>query len=337
MYLERIADAQTYANSAVGSMAQHDIAPNPQNFAIWYEYHTGKNADLRRMIDIIISNHHEFGERTLHDLYEQFFTSTKEELALHGISVRVQDTLHEVLGLVDNARSDATRYGAVLADVSGQLVHDLNPLTALIQRLVGEAHEMARRSERLGSRLAQSVQTIKTLEHTLDDARREATTDGLTGIANRRAFDAIVRETAGEAMNSGDDLSILIIDIDHFKKFNDTWGHQTGDDVLQLLALTLRESVRGQDTAARYGGEEFAIILPATPLEAAVAVGNNIRRSCEKCKLATHDTQEPIDAITVSIGAACYDPGEALATWVRRADAALYRAKEGGRNCVMYG
>jgi diguanylate cyclase len=336
MYLERLADAQAYANAAIASMARHGIAPNPQNFAIWYEYHTGQNADLRRMIDIIVSNRREFDERMLHELYEDYFTSTKEELALHGISVRVQDTLHEVLGLVDTAHTDATHYGAALDDVfSGQLLDDIGPLATLLQRLVTEAQEMARRSERLGHRLKQSVQTIRTLENTLDDVRREATTDGLTGIANRRAFDTILRETAAEAMNSGDELSMLIIDIDHFKKFNDTWGHQAGDDVLRIIAATLQQTIRGQDTAARYGGEEFAVILPATTLEAAVAVGNNIRRACEKRQLVTGDAQTPIDPITVSIGAACYDPGEALTNWVRRADTALYRAKEGGRNRVV--
>jgi diguanylate cyclase len=256
---------------------------------------------------------------------------------VHGISVRVQETLGEVLGLVDTARADATHYGAALSNVSGQLVSDVSPLAVLLERLIGEAREMARRSERLGHRLKQSVRTIKTLEHTLDDVRREAMTDGLTGIANRRAFDTALREAAAEAMNSGDDLSILIIDIDHFKTFNDTWGHQTGDAVLKTIASTLVQTIRGQDTAARYGGEEFAVIFPATSLEAAVAVGNNIRRSCEKRQLVTHDTEEPISAITVSIGAACYDPGEALSNWIQRADAGLYRAKQGGRNRVMCG
>jgi diguanylate cyclase len=336
MYLEPTAEAQAYAAAAIGSMTKHGIAPNPQNFAIWYEYHTGQNADLKRTIDIVVSNHREFDERTMHDLYQDFFTSTKEELALHGISVRVQDTLHEVLGLVDGARTDATRYGATLQDVSGQLVGDVSPLATLIGRLLDEAHEMARRSDRLGFRLKQSVQTIKTLEHTLDDARREATTDGLTEIANRRAFDLILRETAAEAMNSGDDLSVLMIDIDHFKHFNDTWGHQTGDEVLRLVAATLQQNIRGQDTAARYGGEEFAVILPVTPSDAAVAVGNNIRRACERQQFFTRDTQQAVGSITVSIGVACYDPGEALTNWIRRADAALYGAKQGGRNCVRF-
>ncbi len=335
MYLERIAEAQAYASAAICSMAQHGVAQNPQNFAIWYEYHTGQNADLRRTIDIIVSNHREFDERTLHDLYEDFFTSTKEEVALHGISMRVQETLHEVLGLVDNARSDATRYGATLSDVSGQLDGAVSPLAALIARLLNEAHEMARRSERLGLRLRQSVQTIKTLENTLDDVRREATTDGLTAIANRRAFDVILRETAAEAMNSGDDLALLLVDIDHFKRVNDTWGHQTGDDVLRCIAQVLQQNIRGQDTAARYGGEEFGVILPETSVEAAVAVGNNIRRACEKQRIEARETEQVIGPITVSIGVACYEPGESLPNWIRRTDAALYRAKEGGRNRVM--
>ena len=147
MYLERLAEAQDHAGAAIGSMARHGVAPNPQNFAIWYQYHSGQNADLKRTIDIVVSNHREFDERTLHDLYEDFFTSTKEELALHGVSVRVQDTLHEVLGLVDGAHTDATRYGATLQDVSGQFVSDVSPLAALIERLLGEANEMARRSD----------------------------------------------------------------------------------------------------------------------------------------------------------------------------------------------
>src|SRR3954453_11411507 len=81
----------------------------------------------------------------------------------------------------------------------------------------------------------------------------------------------------GDAMNSGDDLSLLLVDIDHFKKINDTWGHATGDEILQLVAATLTQTVKGQDCAARYGGEEFAVILPGTSLAAAVKVGDNIR------------------------------------------------------------
>jgi diguanylate cyclase len=134
-------------------------------------------------------------------------------------------------------------------------------------------------------------------------------------------------------MNSGDELSMLMIDIDHFKKVNDTWGHQTGDIVLRHLAQTLQKAVRGGDHVARYGGEEFAVILPNTDGKAAVTVAENIRETLAKEPLVIELTP-PITPTTVSIGAACYDPGEPLAEWVGRADAALYSAKRDGRDRV---
>ena len=326
---------QAHADAAVESMRQNDIPPNPRTFTVWDEYHAGRNADLKRTIDIIVSNDRPFDERVLHDLYEDFFTSTKEEHALHSVSVRVRDTLDEVLSLVATASSDAARFGVSLHDASTEIVSPINPLAALIERLLDESREMARRSERLGNRLHQSMQTIKTLETTLEDARREATTDSLTGVANRRAFDAALRATAGDAMNSGDDLSLLMVDIDRFKSLNDTWGHQTGDEVLRLLAGLLRQNVRVGDIPARYGGEEFAVILPTTSLESAVAVGNHIRIACEVHQFLPLGIEQPVPMPTVSIGASRYEPGEALANWVRRADAALYSAKHGGRNRVV--
>jgi diguanylate cyclase len=158
--------------------------------------------------------------------------------------------------------------------------------------------------------------------------------DGLTGVANRRSFDEIIRKVAGEAMNSGDDLALLMIDIDHFKRVNDTWGHQTGDIVLRHLAKTLQKAVRGGDHVARYGGEEFAVILPRTDGTAAVNVAENIRRALAREPLILEVTP-PMTPITVSIGAACYEPGDPLAEWVGRTDAALYRAKEEGRDRVV--
>lgn len=106
--------------------------------------------------------------------------------------------------------------------------------------------------------MQQSVQKVRSLEHALDDVRKEASTDALTRIANRRSFDARMRETVGTAMNSGEDLSLILADLDHFKIVNDTWGHPQGDGALCIVAEILQQSVRSQDLVARYGGEEFA-------------------------------------------------------------------------------
>ena len=135
-------------------------------------------------------------------------------------------------------------------------------------------------------------------------------------------------------METGEPLSVLIADIDHFKHFNDTYGHQLGDQVLKLVARTLTKSVKGRDTPARYGGEEFAIILPQTRLKDASVVADQIRQTITRHKLVGKESGDDYGVITLSFGASQYRPGEPLGNLVRRADAALYHAKRSGRNRV---
>jgi diguanylate cyclase len=164
--------------------------------------------------------------------------------------------------------------------------------------------------------------------------RREAVTDALTGIGNRKFFEERMREGAREAMETGEPLALLFMDIDHFKRFNDTFGHQLGDQVLRLVAKTLVESVKGRDTTARYGGEEFAIMLPQTRLVDALRLAEQIRNTMMRRKIVSKNSGEDFGTITLSIGVSAYRPGEALGDMVRRADAALYYAKRNGRNRV---
>jgi diguanylate cyclase len=133
----------------------------------------------------------------------------------------------------------------------------------------------------------------------------------------------------------GEAVTLLLCDIDHFKNFNDTWGHQTGDQVLRLVAHCLSENVKGRDTAARYGGEEFAVLLRGTGLEAATMVANQIRTTVETKKLVKKSTGDILGAITISIGVAQFAPGETAESAIRRADSCLYGAKHSGRNLVI--
>jgi diguanylate cyclase (GGDEF)-like protein len=162
-----------------------------------------------------------------------------------------------------------------------------------------------------------------------------ATTDGLTGLVNHRTFQERFAEMLARAERTGGKHALLLTDIDHFKKVNDTWGHATGDAVIQYVANTLAQSVKGQDCVARYGGEEFAVILPATSMDAAMHVGENIRTALARRLFVPRQLDETVGAVTVSIGVACYEPGEALAEWIKRADAALYQAKKTGRDRVV--
>lgn len=310
------------------------VRPTPANYAIWYEYQAGQSPNLQRTIDVLLSNGATFDEATLQDLYSTFFSSAKEAQAVRQTSVLALETLQEMVGVADLAHQDAHEFGAALQGFAARdLGQTLGNLKKLIESLVAEAKNMAGRTEYVGLRMRESAERIEALERNLENALRDSTLDGLTGVPNRKSFDSNLRKTAGEAMNSGDDLALLMIDIDYFKVVNDTWGHQVDDAVLSHLAGTLQQTVRGGDYVARYGGEEFAVVLPRTDLESAIAVAENIRETLARQPLLL-DVVPSMTPITVSIGVACYELGEALTDWVGRSDAALYRAKREGRNRV---
>jgi two-component system, cell cycle response regulator len=161
----------------------------------------------------------------------------------------------------------------------------------------------------------------------LEQVRAMASTDGLTGIANRHTFDETLAREISRASRAGEDLSLVLMDIDHFKKLNDTYGHQTGDDVLRRVAATLKVTARIYDTPARYGGEEFGVVLPRTAADDAEMVADRLREAIGG------SGDDP--AVTVSAGIATF-PLDAAdgATLVGAADEALYASKHGGRNQV---
>jgi diguanylate cyclase len=178
-------------------------------------------------------------------------------------------------------------------------------------------------------RLNETTKTLQVLQQEFQQTKNELLVDFLTGVLNRKGFDESLAKFISEAT---DNLCLLIIDIDHFKKFNDKYGHIVGDDVLQIVAKNIGKDVRGNDLIARVGGEEFAVILPKTPLLGAVTVAENVRASIARLKLERKS--ETLETITVSIGAAQYQPGESLKDFVNRADDALYFSKNEGRNRV---
>jgi diguanylate cyclase len=334
--LKNYEDSRAIANSAIAVMDKFAIPATPANYAIWYEYHAGQSPSLQRTIDVLLSNGAEFDERTLQDLYATFLSSAKEAEAVRKSSLLALETLQDIVGLADDAQHDVHEFGAALRGMAtGNFGATLSNLKKMIEELVIESEKMAHRNEYVGLRMRESAEKIEALERDLEHAIQDSSLDGLTGLANRKSFDAVMHKTAGDAMNSGDDLALLMIDIDHFKRINDTWGHTIGDSVLQHLAKTLQKAVRGGDCVARYGGEEFAIVLPITGAEAAVHVAENIRATLARNPLLL-DLDPPMTPATVSIGASCYDPGEPLVEWVERSDAALYRAKREGRDRVEF-
>ncbi|HQP39636.1 MAG TPA: sensor domain-containing diguanylate cyclase, partial [Polyangiaceae bacterium] len=159
--------------------------------------------------------------------------------------------------------------------------------------------------------------------------RALAEVDGLTGVANRRAYDEAMPRMLTEARQTGRSVSMVLVDVDHFKRFNDEHGHLAGDDALRFVASTLQANARRSDLVARYGGEEFAVVLADTELEQAAVVARKLVRAVAEAEGTPHGR------ITVSAGVACSPAGELDATQLfERADRAVYEAKRAGRNQV---
>ena len=176
---------------------------------------------------------------------------------------------------------------------------------------------------------------LKVLENYLfyKELEQLATTDGLTGLYNHRFFQDALGKEIKRANRYDTEVSLLYMDIDHFKKFNDTYGHQLGDSVLQLVAEVIRESVRDSDTCCRYGGEEMTVILPMCGHEDARLVAEKIRKNIENTPIKSDDGEEI--RITISIGVAtCPTNSTQQSDLIQKADAALYVSKDGGRNQV---
>jgi diguanylate cyclase len=326
-----------YAGKALALMAELHIPPHPGNFAVWYCYCSGEWPELNGALDVLISNGERLDEQRIAALHHKICGRSTDTLPVHVIADRIEAELAEVLRVLGQAGQDAHEYSLSLRSV----VREVTPTAAseevlkVIGRLLSRTRTMALHSRELEKQLLVSSMEIGNLKAELEGARREAKTDPLTGLANRKVFQYELNKAMIEAQENSAPLSLLMLDIDHFKKFNDDYGHVVGDSVLKLLALVLHENVKGQDIAARYGGEEFAAVLPCTKGSDARKLADTIRLKIAGRKLLNRKTGAQLNTISVSIGLAQYKPGETAAAFVERADRALYAAKRLGRNRVI--
>lgn len=330
-------EASLIADQAFARMRKEGVPPTPNNYAVWYAHVSGHFPDLTRAMDILLSNNQPFSDDRCADLYRRFIGIDSEAKAVRDMGQKLQGALEGVLASLETAGADASRYGETLTRLGGQmgLAKSLEQLREMVRSVAAETDQMAERNRALHDQLSDSTSRIEEMRRDLENVRREAMTDALTGLANRKQFDVALRDSAAGAMERDRPLALLMIDIDHFKKFNDTHGHVTGDQVLKLVARTLAELSREGDTAARYGGEEFSIIMPDMPIRDAVVVAERIRGAVASRQIVKRTTSEKLGSITLSVGVATYQLGESLSRLIQRADAALYRAKNTGRNKVL--
>jgi diguanylate cyclase len=327
--------ATAVAEKAMLSMAQQRVPPTPNNFHTWFKYSLGTSPDLKRAIDILVGNKRKFDTTTNHDLFATYVgPHTAGEADLNNVSQQLHTVMASAKQFLTVAIADNRSQIQAMNVVADQSEVGVDP-KLLVENLLNELAKTVTRATRLEASFVESTRELDVIRDSLNKSEERARTDALTGLPNRHALDEFFRKAQIAAMEKGEPLSALLIDIDHFKSFNDNFGHGVGDQVLRLMAKVLRERVREIDLPARYGGEELIAVLPGADLAACAAVAERIRRSISECTITRRSTGEILPSITVSIGVGEFQMGESMADLIDRCDRALYLAKGTGRNRVV--
>jgi diguanylate cyclase len=326
-----------FAEVALGQIRSLRQTAIPRNYEIWYVYATGYNASLNKIINETLARNGKLTDADLEQIYETYLSHIKTTDRIDEVGSRVIGEIDDVMKLLNDALGMSEVYDASLSSASEELssVKGDERIKTIVEMLVRSTREMRETNKALEDRLTLSRNEISNLQQSLEAIRTESLTDPLTGLGNRKYFDRMIGGAVQNALVSGEPLSLLLFDIDHFKSFNDSYGHLTGDQVLRLVGLSLKQTIKGQDITARYGGEEFAVVLPNTALRQALTVADHIRRAVMAKELKKKSTGEILGRVTISVGVSMLKPGDDTDSLIERADACLYAAKRNGRNRVI--
>lgn len=328
-------ESENYVRLALPLMSKHNIPITPRNYTVYYTYVSGSNSDLSKAVDTIIEKGLTIDDEKIKNLYFQFCTE-KDETGLRNLRNDLQQTLTTILGEITGFTGQTEKFESLVSNSVAKLSED-----ASVQQIKGVVDEIVVETKKLGGfgktiqhKLKETTDGLEAIKKDFEKAKSEVLVDFLTRVPNRKAFDEKLAICIDKALSNNEDLCLLVIDIDFFKRFNDKYGHIVGDKVLKIVARNAKEIVRGRDFLARFGGEEFAVILPQTPLSEAKAVAENIREYFDRTKLKVVSSSKSLGKVTVSVGAAIYRYGEPIKEFIDRSDQALYFAKNTGRNRV---
>ena len=335
-YPEPAEQAAEFMRLALPQLSHHHLAVNPVNYAVLYEHVSGRNQALSGALEKTLSQAGDDREVVAQQLFDHYVLNCNEQL-IDRLRGELLHITAETFGWLMDASDQACNSEQTLENYASQLTesNSLEEMLGIVAEVISETRKVAAESRRLSSELRLASTEVDRLREDLETARKEASTDPLTGLLNRRTFDERLAEAVIPQADKWLQVALLLIDVDHFKQVNDRHGHLIGDKVLQGVAETIHATVKGGDDLARVGGEEFGVLLHDTPLAGAVSLAERIRENVAKLKLRRKDTGEALSQVTVSIGIAAYHHGESITSFVSRCDYGLYRAKHAGRNRLM--
>lgn len=319
--------ADTLKIKSLEFLSKSHLAATPINYSVAYVHMSRRNDALE---EAMLSRQKQRGKIEPLFFEELFFqhvlqVDPLDQEIIERFGLLVDDLTKN---LTEQGQSDAT-YIKELNQIGKRLTQESDALS--IKKAIGDAATLTKDTtsvhESLVSKLITAMDEINELKTSLEKTKRDALTDPLTGLLNRRGLSQQL-----SAPKQTNDTTVLIIDIDLFKKLNDNYGHALGDKVIQRVAKEIQNNVPGRDIAARYGGEEFLVLLIDTTIDGATKVAENIRHNIAELQLIVRHSKEPLPPITVSIGIASCCENESWEVLFERADHALYHAKKTGRN-----
>ena len=329
-------EAFDLARRALGEMEAAGVWPTPLNFELWLHYVGDPESALGREIHRLISAKEPFTETVADMLAAEYLPRGRLSEEIRDAGRVLDRELNSVAQAIAKAHKSQNEYGQALAGASADMEGVEGPaqLQSVVKGLTAATRKVQRQNADLEKRLAASTREVAKLREHLEQVRRDAMTDALTNLANRKAFDEHLDASVETAAREGRALTLAVVDIDHFKRFNDTWGHQTGDQVLRYVASVLGRMARSPRLAARFGGEEFAVVFPGEDAAKVEAALDAVRQEIASRTLRRRSTDDDLGAVTISAGFARLRPGETSSALLGRADEALYASKRGGRNRV---
>lgn len=323
------------AKEVIVTTAERAIPLTPENYHVWFEYFSGENNELKDFINELITSRNCFSQEISENIYNEFINGNKKAI-LQEAHKETHRIFKHIIKTTLSSSNLTSIYGANLEMYSNKLdiAEDFKQIQDVIVCIMNDTNDMAESSKNLNQQLKEATLQIQRLSKQLEETEREILKDALTQLNNRKAFDNKIQELFENYTKTKEPFSIIMLDVDFFKNFNDQYGHQIGDEVLYLFGTILKQILKGKDFPARYGGEEFIILLPNTTIDNTVVVAETIREEISKNRLKIKKTGQRIGNITVSAGVSVLNNNDSPITVIERADAALYLAKSSGRNNV---
>jgi diguanylate cyclase len=324
-------------------LSKKRIPITPQNFRIWFEYFFDKKDEIRKQLDELLEKGAVFTRKLNQDLYRKFFIRDiqkesneqlqKEIQVADDVTKRAGELILNTIKDILKSSEHSSEFAHKLENYAGDVkkANRLDEVTTVLSSLLRDTHELESKHGKIQKKLEKSSVDLESLHVQLTETKKEALRDALTGIYNRRFFDAEMQRQLARVNKEGAVCSLIMLDIDNFKRFNDDYGHIIGDKLLKTVTGEMKAATRENDMVCRYGGEEFGVICPDIKLKKALEIAERIRRMISEIEFTVRGN---LVYVFVSGGVSLLNETDTIKSAVHRADEAMYTAKRSGKNNI---